>query len=237
MSRILKSALSLLFAFVCAGVTEAAVDTAASTITNVSELIKGSKVLMAFHVYPVIPLSDLKTNPTPDDYAKAKTTVHDRLFAALKAADIDVAYIPFETHGAEMGLTYSAMLLLDCKGQEPSAALKAVPFRGAGIVFSEGHYRRGLPADSCPKIPAPHAFRQGGTGNMAQVREEKERWARLQAVKMQVLPEPPGGAGAGGSAGQVILTAVRGHTLLEVFLLTGAGFQLVDPPVIEAIAD
>jgi hypothetical protein len=77
------------------------------------------------------------------------------------------------------------------------------------------------------QIPADYAFMAWGTGNLERYRQDMERLPKLKEVNFVYTPPP---AGAGGGAGSATLTPAAGHTLLEVFILTGAGFQLVDPP-------
>ena len=147
---------------------------------------------------------------------------------------MELVRVVSETKGKEQGLTYSALMLLDCGRKEPAEALKAIPYRLAGIVFLDGRYERALPVGQPPKwlvtakagqVPAHYAFKRWGSA-LGERLEDQARFKALRGVKVEITP-PSGASGNGGCAK---LTPAEGHTLLEVFLLSGAGFDLVDPP-------
>jgi RNA polymerase sigma factor (sigma-70 family) len=208
---------------------------------NIPSLVAGQKVLVSFRHYPVAEHRDgpkgLKTVPITDaEIIEGKKRKHAEVLAALRAAGLDVLQVLSVAQGGlnQGGLVYESLILLDGKGKETEQALASVPYFFAGVVFQDGDYQRGLPMpknqlpkgwDKQPPVPAAYAYKQWGVGNWQEREPDLQRYKTLAAVKVESVPEAGGGAGRGGSAGCVMLKPTPGHTLLEVFLVTGAGFQ------------
>jgi RNA polymerase sigma factor (sigma-70 family) len=206
-------------------------------------IVRGEKVLVEFWHYPLV---DHPNRPSDEEIAAGRKTIGDKIGETLKAANVEVVQFLWGRDGKVWGCdgkeganrsSYSAMVLLDCKGRRPEEALAAVPYRIAGIVFKDGAYARGLPVETELKwlvtakkgqIPAPCAYYSRGGSAYADLQQSKldvERFQTIPGVVAQVFPPSSGVAGGGWSAK---LTPASGHTLLEVFLLTETGFLLVN---------
>ena len=86
-------------------------------------------------------------NPRKEDLANACKAVHDEIATAVKKAGAEIVRVYGESVSPAAGREYSAMMLLDCRGQPPENALADVPHRFAGIVFQDGSYLRGMPVE------------------------------------------------------------------------------------------
>lgn len=185
------------------------------------EEVRGQKVLMHFAFY------------SPNAPAREETTRAEEVRAALKKANVSLVKVVSEEENKGQGQSYYALLLLDCQGQVPKKALAGLPHSGGGIVFQDGHYQEGLPfiADGKAMIPARWGYVfWGGTDRRIGGRFDRdmERLKKIPGLKMQISDTNDG---TPGSAMSAQLTAEPGKkTLLEIFLLTGASFELKEAP-------
>lgn len=191
------------------------------------ERYRGQKVLVLFHAYPVGKIGE--------DNREAHRKLAQEIEASLAKAKVSVVRVVTTSRDfldQDTSIHFDQMMLLDCQGQDPAEALKDIPHRQAAIVFVDGAYKAGLPspADAKGRVPAPWAYQAWGTGNLPKRDVDLARYEKLQGVKVDYVPPQAGGAGAGGAAGYAKLTAVKDLTLLEVFLLTKAGFFMQAAP-------
>jgi len=188
---------------------------------DLPEEVRGQKVLVHFAFY------------SPKPPGKEETTKAEEVRSALKKAKVSLVKVVSEEENNGQGQSYYAMLLLDCKGQVPKKALADIPHCGGGIVFQDGNYQEGLPVSSDVKgmIPARWGYVfWGGTERRIGGRFDRdmERFKKIPGLKMQIHDTNDGTPGSGISAR---LTAEPGKkTLLEIFLLTGAGFEHQEAP-------
>lgn len=216
--------------------TQPAARAAAAEEMPMAEMVKGEKVLVKFWHYPLV---DHPNRPSDDDITAGRKKIGDKIAQALKGANVEAVRFLWGQDGQEGAdrSSYSAMMLLDCKGTRPEKALADVPYRIAGIVFKDGVYERALPVEAESKwlitakkgqVPARYAFYSRGGSAFAELQQgqqDVERFGKMAELKVDAIPPLRGAAGGGWSAK---LTPAEDHTLLEVFILTGAGFQLVD---------
>lgn len=205
------------------------------TAETVPALMKGEKVLASFWHYPVVPIPD-KGGTTAEEFAADQRAAQDKVLQAIQSAGVNVLRV-VRVSDRNARYEYSSLLLLDCKGQSPEKVLRALPYFLTGVVFQDGQYSKGLPVDLESKwlvtakkgqVSAAFAFyNRGGSAyaNLQQGEQDVKRFQTLDAVNVEATA-PAGAAGSGWSAK---LTPRAGHTLLEVFLLTEAGFKLVNP--------
>jgi RNA polymerase sigma factor (sigma-70 family) len=196
-----------------------------------AELTRGEKVLVSFNKWGAF----IGPNPREEDLARARKAVHEEIAAAVTKAGADIVRVCGESVSGVAGREYSAMMLLDCRGQPPEKVLVDVPYRFAGVVFQDGGYLRGMPVESSSRfrpgiktgqVPAAYGYKTWGAMEGRQCEADLARFSTLEGVKVEFEGAP---FGSGGGGGHVRLTPAPGHTLLEVFLLTEAGFLMVDP--------
>ena len=96
----------------------------------------------------------------------------------------------------------------------------------SAILFQDGKFQQAFSNDPNGLLPAASACIFWGVPCQNSGKKDRDM-ARAKDLKGIVRAEyfdPP--LGSGGSAGWTIYTPEEGHTLLEVFLLTSAGFNL-----------
>jgi hypothetical protein len=185
---------------------------------NLPENVRGQKVLLAFGFY--------------ENAARGQRSAKaDDVRAALKKAGVELVEAVTEEEKSEPIWRYEALLLLNCKDK----ALAGLPCRKGGIVFRDGNYHEGLANDNPEsgekknQVPANYAWQPWGIPQLMSGQKDKdlERFRKIGGVAVEYVPPPPL---TGGGAGWGKLTPEAGkRTLLEVFLLSKAGFRYVDP--------
>lgn len=117
------------------------------------------------------------------------------------------------------------LILTDTKGRKPADVLKHVPHHVGAVVFQDGDYRESIPYEDRHGhllAPAPYAaIRYGSPGGAsADVRKKDlEMHSKMLGVVAEEFQERPGVYTG------LKLTPAKGKTLLDVFLLTKAGFH------------
>jgi len=207
---------------------------------TIDDMVKGEKVLAWFQDYEYAKNIHVVVNPgdaalhrggkpTPADVATAYAAKRAEIATTIEKAGAKVL------RAWEQPITwaYSEMVLLDIKGDQAKTILANMPHFVAGVVFVDGAYNRALPATQpviCMpgKTPAEYGFILWGSGDKEWHKKDLDlaRLNALKGVQVTFVPPPPMSAG---SSGYVELTPEPGHTLLEVFLRTEAGFLLVVP--------
>ena len=183
----------------------------------------GQKVLALFHAYPIGKFKE----DNREALAAAAKTVEEALDKA-KVKVVHVVRTSRDFLDQDTSVHFDQMMLLDCQGKDPAEALKDVPYRQAAIVFEDGNFRASLPSpqDKKARVPAPCAFKSWGSGEVAKRDAELRAFGLIKGLRVEYTPPLAGGAGAGGSAGFARFFPEKGMTLLEVFALTKAGFEL-----------
>lgn len=198
----------------------------ASAPAGPADLVKGQKVLLAFHAYPVGKPGLGQDNPA------ARKKVADDIQAALTKAGVKVVKVIRADDPTPRSIHFNQTLLLDCGGKDAAAALADVPHRTHGIVFRDGAYVRGLPGpqDAHRAEPMAVAYRAWGTGMLGRP-DPRPNLAQLRAMPTVHVDYVRPAMGSGGSLGYALLTPEGTTTLLEVFLAAQADFLpgLFDP--------
>lgn len=175
------------------------------------EKLRGHKLLVAFDVWAT----------GREEQAVQRQTTHAKA-ALAKAGAVGIEQLQ------------PGLFLVDCRGQDPAALLKDLHHRQGALVFHDGHYHASIPFER-PHHPdqllvaAPFACLHFGPGHEAQ--QELEQ-ARLRFADMPGVVVEKFHAQAGdyplGHPWRLKLTPGKGTTLLEVFLLTKAGFHYTE---------
>lgn len=193
---------------------------------DITALCRGQKVLVWFHAYPVPEVGQQPNN------REGKKKTADAVQAALTKAGVTIVKQVVADAQPELRDHLYQTLLLACGDQDPAEALKDVPHRVTGIVFRDGKYVRGLPLEAEGRckgfVPAPHGYFLWGLGDKRG--RDQARLKGLKGIRVEDFSYrgPPGG-GAGGESGRVRIFPEGDMTLLEMFLLTQAEFELVEP--------
>jgi len=190
--------------------------------------VKGRKVLVSFHGYPVGKFGGPDNTEAHDQAAKD-------ILAALAKAEVKVLQVLSDTRQStrrsvdpkQGAVHFEQMILVDCGKRDPEEALAGLPHRGGAIVFDDGAYAKGI-ANADKRfgegLPARYAFMFWGVFENKLKETDLARYRSQRGVAVEFTPPPPS---SGGSAGVVKLTPEPGVTLLEVFLLTRAGFHYI----------
>jgi len=199
---------------------------------EMAKLIRGQKALVSFVLWPCAKLEGAG-GPAPEAIAAGQKAAHEAVLGGLKAAGVAVVKVLARSDARKDRLTYSSLLLLDCGKKDPEAALKTVPHVLAGIVFMDGRWERAIPVAKTPheaiakvgQVPEPYAYKVWGAMERLAAPAEQQRLRSMKELKVETMPS----SGASGDFGVVKITPGEGHTLLDAFLLSGAGFRLADP--------
>jgi hypothetical protein len=182
--------------------------------------VRGTKVLLSVsHSLK----QETVGNQLPRDIAQALQRVNVKV---LRVLDVTTCYLcGVKTNYAEQ------LVLLDCQGGDPVTVLKDIPNRGAAMVFQDGNFKQGLPnprmnefrKPETVKLPSDHILVCWGSMEHTRMDADLPRYRAMPELAVEFRKPPPA---SGGSAGSAKLFPKPGHTLLEIYLLTGAGLPV-----------
>jgi hypothetical protein len=119
--------------------------------------------------------------------------------------------------------------LLDCGKEKPHDVVQRLPGHQGAINFHDGEFKEALgyrTRKGAYLVPQPYAsLRWGSTFNaIKQMEQDIERYSKLPGVGAEKVNTRPGER-VFGNPWMPKLTPAKGKTLLEVFVLTKAGFD------------
>jgi hypothetical protein len=119
--------------------------------------------------------------------------------------------------------------LLDCAKEKPHDVLQRLPGHQGAMVFHDGAFKEALgykTRKGAYLVPQPYAsLRWGSTFNaIKQMEQDIARYSKLPGVVAEKINTRPGER-VFGNPWMLKLTPAKGTTLLEVFVLTKAGFD------------
>jgi hypothetical protein len=125
-------------------------------------------------------------------------------------------------------ITASAYLI-DCGKEKPREVVEALPGHQGAIVFGDGEFKEAigyLDRRKRLQVPQPYAsVRWGSTANdQKRMQADVDKFSKMPGVKAEHINTRPGEKVIG-NPWMLRLTPAKGKTLLEVFVLTRAGFD------------
>lgn len=160
----------------------------------------GKKLLVAFHHYTATAIDHYPTitdKQTEDaeylaGYQALGQTVRDEI-AKAGLNFVEVVSEPPGPQLHETGLHYDALMLVDCRGKTPEAALKELSDSVGAIVFRDGNYLRGLPGPDKSFAFAGTPMAYTGLGLRGDQNSDVflSRWSNLPYVTVEFIAPPP----------------------------------------------